>query len=267
MQKARGKWAVFVDPDDHVEPFYLQTLLGSVEGTKSVVGIGGFLQIDTRTGEVQNFRMAQNEKDALLAEKYLSFYGYQASVLWNKIYSIDFLHKNKLFFDETVTFAEDCRFNLQVYKLISFVGLCSDCGYRYMVTGNSATNRFHPYLAEYLLENSEIDKCLRLKYGSAEQILIDNDIEKSAEKVFFLVVNYFKKGCQLTIKEKMNGIHTDVVQNDYLMDCLKKNSSANSLKVRICKSLVLRHQFLVLVVLLTVVFRLRGIVRWMCRKG
>ena len=54
---------MFVDPDDRVEPYYLQCLYDSVAGTKSYVGIGGFRQKDVRSGELQDFRMKENKKD------------------------------------------------------------------------------------------------------------------------------------------------------------------------------------------------------------
>lgn len=57
---------MFVDPDDRVEPYYLQSLYDSVAGTKSNVGIGGFRQKDVRSGELQDFRMKENKKRFLL---------------------------------------------------------------------------------------------------------------------------------------------------------------------------------------------------------
>ena len=87
LKIAHGEWVVFVDPDDRVEPYYLQCLYDSVAGTKSYVGIGGFRQKDVRSGELQDFRMKENKKEVHLAKCYHTFYGYQASVLWKKIYN------------------------------------------------------------------------------------------------------------------------------------------------------------------------------------
>lgn len=260
LKVAHGEWVTFVDPDDRLEPYYLQSLYGSVAGTKSVVGIGGFRQKDVCRGELQDFRMKGNENDVPLEKCYRTFYGYQASVLWNKIYNFEFLRKNDLYLDESITFAEDLDFNLRVFQRIETVGICADCGYWYIVAGTSATNRYHHCLAEYLRNTDDKEFELLRKFGSSENELQEKSIAQAPNRVFFLVVNCFKKGNGMDLRKKVEKINVDVLQDKPLMEHLAATKGKHGLKIDICTLLILKRKVCLLVLLYSFLVKIKNYV-------
>ena len=251
---------MFVDPDDRVEPYYLQSLYDSVAGTKSNVGIGGFRQKDVRSGELQDFRMKENKKEIPLAKCYHTFYGYQASVLWNKIYNIDFLRKNNLYLDETIMFAEDFNFNLCVFQKIASIGICADCGYWYIVAGTSATNRYHAHLAGYLRKTDRKEFELLRKFGISELELHKKAIRQSTNRTFFLVVNCFKSGNGMNLQQKVKKISDDVLQDKILMDNLMSDKCKHGLKIDICAFLIVNRQIWMLVILFAFLYKIKYVI-------
>ena len=128
---ANGEWIVFVDPDDRLEKWYLDSLLSSVKNTESVLGIGGFEQIYVKKKyKVEHFSSG-DFKDVQIKEA-LSITP-RLQVPWNKIYKRSFLIENDLKFPIGVTYLEDELFNLQVFQYVSKCGIVRDCGYRYMM--------------------------------------------------------------------------------------------------------------------------------------
>ena len=260
LKIAHGEWVVFVDPDDRVEPYYLQCLYDSVAGTKSYVGIGGFRQKDVRSGELQDFRMKENKKEVHLAKCYHTFYGYQASVLWNKIYNVDFLRKNNLYLDETITFAEDLDFNLCVFQIIETIGVCADCGYWYIVAGTSATNRYHAHLAEYLRKTDRKNFELLRKFGISDIELHTKAIRQSKNRAFFLVVNCFKSGNGMNLQQKVKKISDDVLQDKILMDNLMSDKCKYGLKIDICAFFIVNRQIWMLVIFFAFLYKIKYVI-------
>ncbi len=156
IELAKGEWIVFVDPDDRLENYYLESLILSVENTSINIGIGGFKQIFVRKGSMVDYTIKQHCGPMSLSEALAVAPPLQ--VPWNKIYRLSFLKDNHLVFPLGVTYLEDEHFNLRLYQKVNFVSVVPDCGYRYMMYDeNSALSKYHVNLKKNMNYNKKIE--------------------------------------------------------------------------------------------------------------
>ena len=117
LAEARGKYVAFVDADDWAEPDYLQVLFDAAEKENADITKCFFKEFDTRTGTFQAAccasRFYKNPGDSP-AEKFLC--GYYDSVVWGKLWRLDFLRAHGLTFLNGQV-AEDLAFVTQAFCL------------------------------------------------------------------------------------------------------------------------------------------------------
>lgn len=117
MDEAQGRFITFVDGDDVVRPEYLKTLYRQAVLYKADVLSGGSEEYDLQNnGEYIKGRTVVATDDIWVlpenAEKRLEIMLANGTSVncWGKLYSREFIEKNKLRFDEMTNF-EDCLFN------------------------------------------------------------------------------------------------------------------------------------------------------------
>lgn len=117
LAEARGKYVAFVDADDWAEPEYLQVLFDAAEKENADITKCFFKEFDTRTCTFQAAccasRFYKNPGDSP-AEKFLC--GYYDSVVWGKLWRLDFLRAHGLTFLNGQV-AEDLAFVTQAFCL------------------------------------------------------------------------------------------------------------------------------------------------------
>ena len=141
IDAARGTWITFPDPDDWVEPDYVQRFLELQEAHRAdLVCTGYWVDIGTyrRIGyrHVPTVTMTAREaRRALLAPTKM------AGFAWNKIYSLELLRRNGLRFSSDVGTAEDLEFTYRYLGLIDRICFCPTVQtYHYDQHPESATN-------------------------------------------------------------------------------------------------------------------------------
>lgn len=113
LQKANGKYVVFVDGDDFISEFWIENLVKSIEKEKSDVVIGKAKNY--RDGKIEEYQIRDLKKSGYL--KFENIRLNKNGVIWNKIYNLDFLKNNKLLFsEERLSYGEDLEF---VYRVLS----------------------------------------------------------------------------------------------------------------------------------------------------
>lgn len=116
LAEARGKCAAFIDADDWVEPEYLQALYETAEKENADITKCFFKEFDDKTRTFQAARCSSHfykNPGNSPAEKFLC--GYYDSVVWGKLWRLDFLRTNKFTFLPG-TLAEDMG--------VSMLGFC-----------------------------------------------------------------------------------------------------------------------------------------------
>ena len=91
IKLARGKYLVFVDPDDRLDSEYLKSLFDSIDKSNSVLGIAGFNQYYVKKNFTIDHSLRLEGIDIPMSKAYIYFPPF--NVPWNKIIKADFLKK------------------------------------------------------------------------------------------------------------------------------------------------------------------------------
>mgnify|MGYP003370537141 CR=1 FL=1 len=136
--KATGKYIVFLDADDYVEPNYYKKLVVSTEryGADFVISsyIRDFVQSDAQIkSKLVCFKEQFLEKYNQIQQCCSKIYFYNVYIhVWNKIYRHDFLLKHGIVFDETKRYAEDVPYNIAVLEKAKNILFVDVPGYHYV---------------------------------------------------------------------------------------------------------------------------------------
>lgn len=147
LDKATGKYVIFVDADDYVTESFVTELVEVAESTKSELVMCNFStqsQPNRSKGQIYHFT---NAKDLLTIRK--SFIGGE-SILglnitgspWAKLYLLQTLKENNCKFDETLPRSQDNEFNFRFMKYVKKCLYLDKCLYVYNVHENSAMRKY-----------------------------------------------------------------------------------------------------------------------------
>lgn len=112
-----GKYLMFVDSDDWVEPDYVESFVNEMAKANLAMVISGYVNHDEvfngrtdifgwgNTGEIQVSALSEK-----LSELY---HNRLLQQLWNKIFRTEVVLENEICFDETISMGEDFRFILE----------------------------------------------------------------------------------------------------------------------------------------------------------
>ncbi len=115
IDNARGEYIIFPDPDDWVEPDYLEKLLDLEKETGADLAVCG--HYDHINGGIRTWNAGASpevlEKEAALEKLMLpsSYCGYA----WNKLYHMDVIRENGLRFDEEAGMLQDLLFAVEYF--------------------------------------------------------------------------------------------------------------------------------------------------------
>ncbi|PTO35094.1 hypothetical protein C6P52_15110, partial [Enterococcus mundtii] len=112
LEVAKGKWILFIDPDDTLEPKYLESFNAAMSENIDVA-ICGYRYIDYKTKRIineSNYEGLKNKNPELLIQTFTSQY---QGFLWNKCFSKKIIDDNNLFFCEELVVMSDLPFVTQ----------------------------------------------------------------------------------------------------------------------------------------------------------
>lgn len=123
LREMTGKYLMFVDSDDWVEPDFVSTFVETYEKYLPDLIVSGYMNHD----EVQNAAIdyfGWNDAEGIamksLKAELLSLYnGRLLQQIWNKFFLADIIHKNELCFDTSIHMGEDFRFLLSYLECVS----------------------------------------------------------------------------------------------------------------------------------------------------
>lgn len=112
-----GKYLMFVDSDDWVEPDYVESFVNEMAKEDLAMVISGYVNHDeVFNGRTDIFGWGNKGKSQIsdLGEKLPELYHNRLlQQLWNKIFRTEIVLENEICFDETISMGEDFRFILE----------------------------------------------------------------------------------------------------------------------------------------------------------
>ena len=173
LEVCKGKYILFVDPDDWIEAHMIETLYQNLKNTNSDISVCNYYEVRGKNKtsidlSIENTFNAEKFLYYLSSEKY--FRGY----LVNKLYSrhIIFNDNQHIKFDKDIYICEDLLFNFRVAMNVSKICYTNDKLYNYLQRENSAlSSTFNMKKASRLIVFKElIDIATKYNNKLVEQI-------------------------------------------------------------------------------------------------
>lgn len=127
LDNAKGKYIIFIDSDDYVEKNYIEELVKAIESDKNELAICGIKEIENKKVKIRKKRAKLTGN---FYEDYFSLIDFLC-VPFAKIFLSEIIEKNKIRFNEKLSYAEDEIFNLTYYQYINNYKFVYKCLYIY----------------------------------------------------------------------------------------------------------------------------------------
>lgn len=159
IEKACGEWFLFMDSDDMLYEYTLDSFINRINDEIDSV-CGGYIEIDEANDSIQKYSSSRRyelliERDDALIDFYRHSYGDMFNgYLWNRILRADIIKKNHLRFREDIYIKEDGLFLVQYF--------CRCCGhhlytslllYKYRINPNGAMSQYDKSFNKKSLSN------------------------------------------------------------------------------------------------------------------
>ena len=135
LEVARGEWLIFVDSDDIVESWHVETLLSEAQGSNAEIALGGYRLLES--DGLGQLLTPSSEQSPVSARRAIEMLMYQEGIdtaPWGKLFRADTFAKVRF---PSLPSSEDLA---TVYKTLlksSKVAIVRDSGYRYRATTGS----------------------------------------------------------------------------------------------------------------------------------
>lgn len=241
--KARGKYITFIDADDSIERDYLKKLVSDIESTNVDLVIASMKKIWDKSSRIEYYTTPysgihyfQDIIHNFCEIQYSSgLYGY----CWGKIFCRK-LAKN-IFFDPSITLAEDFDFYLKLYTRVEKIYFDQNCFYDYLQESinNSVKDDYkidYSVQLKIILHNRDFlisKNC----YDHINRKIIDTKIN---DYIYFVILYSNRKDIKNKIEELYKLINTDdiIIDNSLSLKniilSLTKHKRSISIKFVLC---------------------------------
>lgn len=159
VEKATGKYIVFIDGDDYIEKDYFEKLLCAAEGNDLVTG-GYFIDQD-RDNKVldkieQGIYSSPNQMEYIIDNMIIYACGSERGLtpyIFNKLYRTDYAKRVVLTINSKVIIGEDSEFLYKYVLECNSVYITDICGYHYRTREQSTVHQKHK---NYLINLNEL---------------------------------------------------------------------------------------------------------------
>ena len=124
MERARGRYIGFVDPDDYIDPSMFRKLLARAMSGSYEIAYCGYKELYESNGETQNIEdmmwpaYCQGTSDASLINMLM---GFHRIAVWRRIYSKSMIEKNGIHFHTDLRRFDDLPFKVEVLSVAKSV--------------------------------------------------------------------------------------------------------------------------------------------------
>ena len=193
IENATGQFIIFPDPDDWVEPYYLENLIALQNRYNSDIEICAHYVTDEKGDKAhiigQSDCLFSNAEamDILMGRS--GFCGFA----WNKLYHLDTIINNNLRFDEELGMAQDLHFAFRYFCFCERIAYSTKPSYHYYQESGGITtqNKLTERKVSGLLTYKKIAELAHEKYPKVEEAAYGTIYNMSLHFIFL----YFDTCC------------------------------------------------------------------------
>lgn len=238
IEKAAGKYLLFIDSDDYLKENYVVKMLEDIENYELTVCSYSFVYEDLNKIQEQKY---SNKLGNVIIPKddFIKLYHVQLlNLVWNKIYRADIIKKNNIRFDEKITKGEDLLFNLDYIAHINTeIKIINESLYYYVTKPTGLNRSFREPIKDRMERTS-------LVYNKMKNITTKHNNEIIAEiiNMYFIHLRNFKAENNLkNPKKEWTNILNESKIEDMLSDIHVKGEKPNLKHVK--KAYAKKHIF------------------------
>lgn len=243
IEKSKGKYIQFVDSDDSVKENITMELYKNIATSQSDIAICGYEYVGSKT-ELHHFNDCLMDMETMLTQ-YLSRSRYEGlfNYVWNKLYRSEVIKGNGVFFDESITLAEDAIFNMDVFQFCQKYCCISDVLYQHFDNDNSLEKQ-EKEIED--LHTTYMNICDKYKNIYRKNGLDKKYKELIGNKYLYYVIVLLDTVCKEKDKKTQNAYVNELLGSKPIMemikmaDCQNANYKIVKLLLRMkCKRLIL----------------------------
>ncbi|MDO4729777.1 MAG: glycosyltransferase [Candidatus Saccharibacteria bacterium] len=144
LDGAHGKYVLFVDADDTIEPTFIEKQVKALENYDIAI-VGMNIITKAKKQKLPKHKSEKNAMGALFFDEGVGGY------VWNKMYRKEIITNNNLKFDKKYEILEDLIFNINYFKNIKTVKIIREPLYNYYQRKGSVTRKSLKSLTEGML--------------------------------------------------------------------------------------------------------------------
>ncbi len=197
IKEAKGQWITFIDADDIVGETYIYELVQGISEDSDICFVNStkdFSKMSTAE-DISSQSTMQLDKTTLqlfergLLNKYAIKTPIHLTSACAKLYKVDFLLCNQIFFPLDITKSEDAVFNMLVYHQAKKGAWCNKNLYYYRMNTASATHKYDVNVVENYKKHLEI---IQKFYAEKKYFEYENDFDvRVCFDFIYCIVNKF----------------------------------------------------------------------------
>lgn len=234
IRKSTGKYLLFFDSDDYVEPNYLGDMYNLIKKHNcDLINTGFYSEVETNNSNTYD-KIFIDEKyyadsDSINEDLVYLWDSHMLYNVWNKVYSSKIIKDNNLYFPN-FNFGEDMWFNQKYLDLVKTFYNSDKCYYHYIKERKgSLTSKFNPNLfnlriKEYLEFNDYF-----IKHGLTEKEYLEFSSRRFIERVLGCIENI----CSSKLDNKSKKSKIKLILNDSITREALAHIKPRSLKIKV----------------------------------
>lgn len=152
IEIAKGNWILFIDSDDFIDPEYISSIVQNAK-TRTLT-IQGYKAIFSNSHVMIKSLKERTYDKTNIHDLFTNPLFFEYGHPFGKLYETQIILKNKLRFNEELSYAEDLIFLLSYIYIIDTIKIIEGAFYNYTVNSStSLSNKIYPFKNEYLLFN------------------------------------------------------------------------------------------------------------------
>lgn len=235
IKHSSGEYLMFIDSDDEYTPHFIRKMVEILEHSNVDQVCSSYYTLNNNSKIIGKIsyknHIFSNSCDCIIQLQKNNLF----NQVWNKIYKLKIIKKNKIYFEEKISIAEDEKFNLDYINHCNKIKVIEEPLYKYKITPNGLGFKFNPksnkvklqivHQIEKIFEQHNYDK----KYVFESYII----------QYFSLISNIVDKRNKIPHQEKLAQIKKEIVYNKDCQEIMKLSKGKLNKKYTILANILI----------------------------